>query len=485
MKAVDGLSPRSLWEHLREISRIPRCSGHESAVAGHIRDTAARLGLGARVDRAGNVIVKKPGVRGVPPVALQSHLDMVCEKSPGSPHDFMRDPIELVRDGRWIRAKDTSLGADNGIGVAAMLAIMTSENLPHPDLELVFTVEEETGLGGANSIEKGWIGSRTLVNLDSEEEGTLFVGCAGGMHTELSLEADFMSVPEGTSAVALSVSGLLGGHSGIDIHRGRPNAIKVLVRFLDAVFGAYDVHLADISGGTRHNAIPRDARAVCHVNPDDMEALHQEIAHWNGILKSEYDHVDDRCAIHMETPHVQASRVLVPQDARRIVDLLQALPHGPARFCSQWRDVVDTSTNLATCGFIGDILVVTTSQRGITPSAMHDIASQISSVGTLAGCTVNRGGAYPAWRPDPSSPILKACTEVYRGLTGKDPRVKVVHAGLECAVLGERIEGLDMISFGPTIEAAHSPDERVDIDSVARFWDFLTGLLTFLSRRPV
>ncbi len=477
------MSPEALWEHFLAVSRIPRGSGNEGAVVTYVATVASTAGLPFRIDRAGNIIVKKRGARGPAGVALQSHLDMVCEKREGSPHDFEKDPLVLVRDGPWIKARDTTLGADNGIGVAAMLAIMTSNDIVHPDLELVFTVDEEAGLVGAQSLERQDITSRTLINLDSEEEGTFCIGCAGGIHTELRLEPDFMSVPEDTSAVLVSVSGLTGGHSGVDIHLGRPNAIKLIGRFLHAVDSAYSIHLADLSGGTRHNVIPRDARALIHASPADIGALHNEAAHWNGILKTEYEHADHRVALVLEESSEQAARVLTPESTKTVIRLVQALPHGPLRFNPEWEGVVDTSTNLAVCRFDGDEFLVVTSQRSTTPSSLHDAASQVASIGELAGCTVSHLGAYPAWRPDRNSAILSTCRDVYREITGREPNVKVIHAGLECAVIGEKIKGLDMISLGPTIVGAHSPDERVHIESVARFWDFLLALLERLSAK--
>jgi dipeptidase D len=481
MNALEGLSPRVLWRHFQDISGIPRCSGCEAASAGHVAELASRRGLTPRIDQAGNVIVKKPGLRGATCVALQAHLDMVCEKAASSSHDFSRDPIVPGRDGAWVRASGTSLGADNGIGVAAMLAVMTAYDIVHPDLELIFTVEEETGLAGANALDRASFTAKTLINLDTEEEGFFCIGCAGGVNTELVLEPDFMTVPEGTLALRVRVAGLTGGHSGMDIHRGRPNALKLLARFLHAVTGEYDIHLAEISGGTRHNVIPRDAEALIHASPADMGALIQEAAHWNGIFKAEYDLVDDRVALVIEELPFNAPRIIEHEDGLRAIGLLMAMPHGPIRYSAAWEGVVDTSTNLASCRLSGDEILVHTNQRSITPSALHDAASQVASIGALAGCTVTHRDAYPAWRPNPGSPILGLCRDVYMTTTGREPVVGVVHAGLECAVIQERLKGLDMISIGPTIEGAHSPDERVDIQSVERFWTFLVALLARLS----
>ncbi|HVN71999.1 MAG TPA: aminoacyl-histidine dipeptidase [Desulfomonilia bacterium] len=481
MSVIKGLKPPSLWHHFQEISRIPRESGNEARVAEYIIGRAKALNLACRRDEAGNVLVKKPGVKGLEPVVLQSHMDMVCEKDENTRHDFTSDPIELVRDNEWIKAADTTLGADNGIGVAAMLAVMEDSSLAHTDLELLFTVEEETGLTGANKLSLGSFSAQTLFNLDSEEDGTFYIGCAGGMNTELVLEPDFMSVPENTMPISLRVTGLKGGHSGGDIHRGYGNAIKLLTRFLHAIYSAYGIHIASIRGGSKHNAIPREAEALIHAETPDIEALRQEAVHWNNILRQEFKNRDDGVALLLDESDHCASRVIDPEGAGIILNLLQGLPHGALMIEQDLEDTVVTSTNLAICSFRQDDFVVTTSQRSIIGSALPDVALQVSSIGELAGCKVNHGNSYPAWRPDHSSPIVKICTGVYHDLFGNKPKVKVVHAGLECAVISERIKGLDMISFGPTIEQPHSPNERVNIKSVERFWEYLCALLTHMA----
>jgi dipeptidase D len=481
MKVIQGLNPQGLWRNFWEISRIPRESGNESEVSEYILSKARIQGLDFRLDSARNVIVKKPGVKGCATLALQSHMDMVCEKDKGTDHDFKTDPILLVRDGPWIRAKGTTLGADNGIGVTAMLAIMEDPGLIHPDLDLLFTVEEETGLTGAYNLSRGSFGAQTLLNLDSEDEGTFYIGCAGGMDTELILEPDFMTVPENTVPMAVKISGLRGGHSGVDIHQGLANAIKLLNRFLHSTYEAYGFHLVSLTGGNKRNAIPREAEAVIHVGRNDVDSLKREAVHWNNIFKSEFSQADDRVALTLEVLEHSGTRVIEPKDTEKIINMLQALPHGPLKIDPMLDNTVVTSTNLAVCSFKDDNFVVITSQRSITQSALYDIASQVASVGELAGCRVNKGNSYPAWRPDLSSPILRECTTLYKTLLHKEPKVKIIHAGLECAVIGEKIKGLDMISFGPTIEQPHSPNERVNIKSVGHFWDYLVELLRHLA----
>ncbi len=303
------------------------------------------------------------------------------------------------------------------------------------------------------------------------------------MDTELILEPDFTTVPENTVPVGVKITGLRGGHSGVDIHQGLANAIKLLNRFLHAMYEAYGFHLVSIRGGNKHNAIPREAEAVIHVSRPDVDALKREAVHWNNIFRSEFSHIDDGVALTLEELDQSTSRVIEPADTAKILNLLQALPHGPLKTDLKMYNTVVTSTNLAVCSFKLDNFVITTSQRSITQSALHDMALQVASVGELAGCRVNKGNSYPAWKPDLSSPLLKKCTDLYHELLKKEAMVKIIHAGLECAVIGERIKGLDMISFGPTIEQPHSPNERVNIDSVQRFWDYLQALLRQMAEK--
>ena len=482
MKAIDGLNPQALWRHFEEISRIPRESGNEASIRQHIADRAHQYGLACTIDEAGNVLVKKPGISGPLPVALQSHMDMVCEKNNQTAHDFGSDPIRLIRENDWIRADNTTLGADNGIGVAAMLALMEDTTLVHPSIELLFTVEEETGLTGARMLSRDSFAADTLLNLDSEEEGTLYIGCAGGMDTELVTGLTFEEAPADTEAVTVRITGLKGGHSGGDIHEGLGNALKLLNRFLLATLPEYGFHLAEIQGGNKHNAIPREAQAGIYVTKEAHRGLRKEAAVWNGLFKGELALIDEGVTLFIEKGHPSSPRVITRQDAQRIFNILQALPHGPLRKDPRLDNTVVTSTNLAVCAFRNNTFVVTTSQRSLLQSALVDISSQVKAVGELAGCRITHSSGYPAWRPDFASPALKTCTEVYRALYGVDPKATVIHAGLECAVIGEQIAGLDMISLGPTIEHPHSPHERVLIASVERFWKYLLRLLEYMAK---
>ena len=481
MKAIQGLDPQALWQHFWEVSQIPRESGREAGIREHIANQARRYGLSCHFDTIGNVLVKKSGISGAPPVALQSHMDMVCEKDKQTEHDFNTEPIRIVRDGDWIRADSTTLGADNGIGVAVMLAIMEDTSLVHPDIEFLFTVEEEIGLAGANNLTRESFCANTLLNLDSEDERCFYIGCAGGMDTELVIGLTFKEAPENTEAVTVKITGLKGGHSGVNIHEGYGNAIKLLNRFLFAALPQCGFHLAELQGGNKRNAIPREAEALIHITKEGLRGLRKDVKTWTNIFRSEFEHIDDGITIILEKGAPPAPRVIIRPDEEKIFNLIHALPHGPVKSDIRLDNTVMTSTNLAVCAIRNNTFVITASQRSLMQSALHDIASQVRAVGELAGCRVTHGNGYPAWKPNFASPALKICADVYRGLYGTEPMAKVIHAGLECAVIGERIAGLDMISMGPTIEHAHSPHERLHIQSVERFWKYLVALLRHMA----
>lgn len=480
MKAIGGLDPQALWRHFQDISMIPRESGNEAGMRDHILKLARGRGLACTTDRAGNVIVKKPGKKGSHAVALQSHLDMVCEKDAETIHDFGTDPIRLVRDRDWMHADGTTLGADNGIGVAAVLSVMEDKILVHPDLELIFTVEEETGLRGATTLSRESFSARTLINLDSEEEGTFYIGCAGGKDTEITTGLSYAEAPEKTEEITVKITGLRGGHSGGNIHEGLGNAIKLLSRFLISTMPVHGFGLCDIRGGSKHNAIPREAEAVIRITKENLRSLRKDANAWTGIFRNELEGIDDLVSMSLHKSAHPSSRVISKPDAEKVLNLLQALPHGAVR-TDRRLDTVVTSTNLAVCGCRSNTFNVTTSQRSLMQSSLEEIATQVRAVAELAGCRAVQGNGYPAWRPSMSSQILKASAEVHRKLFGTDPRIRVIHAGLECGVIGQKIKGMDMISMGPTIEHPHSPHERVFIPSVERFWKFLVKLLEHLA----
>lgn len=483
-KAVAGLSPEGLWRYFQEISLIPRESKHEERIMKYTAGEARRLGLRHTIDQAGNVIVYKPGGRSGRAVILQSHLDMVCEKDRNTLHDFQKDPIALVREGEWISADGTTLGADNGIGVAAMLALMEDRSLTHPDLELLFTVDEETGLTGANQLDTRLLSGKTLVNLDSEEDGTFIIGCAGGRSTHCRLNVSIEDVLEETTSVLVKVTGLSGGHSGTDIHRGRGNALKLLVRFLKDIPPSVPFHLASLCGGSKHNVIPREAEARILVRPEDMEPLRESASRAAGSFLQELRGIDDGVKIVLQTGETPEKRALTAEDAARLLDFLHALPHGVMSVNASLGGPVATSTNLAVCKSAGPRIDILTSQRSIFASSMLDVSEMVASIGRMAGAEAEKLHDYPAWSPDMDSKILKTSRQVYTDLFGEAPRAEVIHAGLECAVFAERMPGLDMISLGPTVEQAHSPSERVLIPTVERMWVLLTALLKRLAEEP-
>ena len=477
MKAIQGLSPEPLWRYFHEISSIPRESGREDRIRDYLKSAAQRLSLQYRVDSAGNVVVLKKGADGTKPVILQSHMDMVCEKDPETVHDFTTDPVRLVRDGKWIKAGGTTLGADNGIGMAAMLAVMEDASLVHPDLELLFTVEEETGLTGAYMLADSFITGRTLINLDSEEDGTLFIGCAGGRDTDITMDLTQTGVKVDHVPAEITLSGLKGGHSGIDIHKGRGNAIKLLNRFMKSMYESIPYQLATIEGGTKHNAIPRDARAVVCLEEKYLSVLTDAIDQWNATLTQELQGIDDGVMLALKLDTCAPEKIIADDDTGKILTMISIIPHGVLNLNESGDNMVITSTNLAICRVEDGTLKLLTNQRSIYTSSIEDVSDMVKSIGWVMGAEVTQHHDYPAWKPDTESKVLEKAKKTFEKWYGKQPQVKVIHAGLECAVIGQRIKDMDMISFGPTIEQAHSPSERVDIDTVEKMWDFLTALL--------
>lgn len=483
MSAIQGLSPEPLWRYFQEVSSIPRESGREDRIRDYIKSTAERLSLECRTDSAGNVVVLKKGVPGTKPLILQSHMDMVCEKNPETTHDFCTDPIRLIRDGKWIKADGTTLGADNGIGMAAMLALMEDASLAHPDLELLFTIEEETGLTGAYMLTDTFITGRTLINLDSEEDGTIFIGCAGGRDTDITMDLTLSEAGPDHVPAEISISGLKGGHSGIDIHKGRGNAIKLLNRFMKSIRESIPYQLATIEGGTKHNAIPRDARAVIYIKEEDLSALTDAISQWNSTLSQELHGIDDGVILKLNMVADSPNRIIVPEDTGKILTMISILPHGVLNLNESSDNMVITSTNLAICRVENNELKLLTNQRSIYTSSIQDVSDMVKSIGWVMGAQVTQHHDYPAWKPNLESAVLQKAKKTFEDKYGRSPMIKVIHAGLECAVIGQRIKDMDMISLGPTIEQAHSPSERVDIDTVEKMWDFLKALLETMSEK--
>jgi len=481
IEMIEGLEPGPLWEHFLEISRIPRCSRNEARVREYVLEVAARNGCAAETDRAGNIVVRKKAAAGMearPVVVLQSHLDMVCEKNKDTMHDFASDPIRLKREGDWMRAEGTTLGADNGIGAAAQLALIEEAGIRHGPLEILFTVDEETGLTGANGLAPDLLAGRILVNLDSEEESTLYIGCAGGQDTDLALRLDTEPVPHGWTAASVRVGGLLGGHSGLEIDRGRGNAVKLLARLLTKQAPLLEARLAHIDGGSKRNAIPRECDAVLFLPPGNLQVLKDSAADFERILKEEHRLQDPGVFVRVaEEGFVRPERVFRQDLQDRLLNLLACLPHGVMRMSPDIPGLVQTSTNLALVKVEERRVIISTNQRSSVATELAAASDTVAAAGRLAGAEIRHGVGYPGWRPDPGSPVLTLAKSLYPSVFGKEPKVTAIHAGLECGIIGDRFPGMDMISFGPTIVGAHSPDERVDVPSVRRFWDFLTALL--------
>jgi dipeptidase D len=477
--AIEGLQPAAVWKYFAEISAIPRGSKNEAAMTKYILDTAKRLGLQAKADKYGNVVVRKsasPGKERVRSLALQGHLDMVCEKNKDKTHDFTKDPIELVKKGNVLMANGTTLGADNGIAVATNLAIMEDRGLEHGPLEFLFTVDEETGLTGASNLSGDFLESRTMMNLDSEEEGALYVGCSGGRDTTGTWKVSFEKAPPKTAAMVVRVGGLKGGHSGLEIDKGRGNAIKILNRVLMRL-SDLGARLSHIEGGNKRNAIPREAEAVVYLPKKRLDDAAAVVEDFNRIARAELSTVDPDLKVSLEEFKGKKGKVIKKGQQHRLMTTISALPHGVTKMSADIPGLVETSTNVAVIQTGKKEISLATSQRSSVASELTEILETVSAVFELGDADVVNTDGYPGWKPNLDSPILKVAQSTYKSLYGKEPAVKAIHAGLECGIIGEKMPGMDMVSFGPTLEGVHSPDEKIYIDTVEKFWRFLLGIL--------
>jgi dipeptidase D len=476
--ALEGLKPEILWKHFAKLASIPRASTKEAAAREYVLGEAKRFGLETIIDEAGNVVVRKParpGRENATPALLQGHLDMVCEKNEGTPHNFDTDPIKIVRNGDWITADGTTLGSDNGLGVAAALAVMESTDIAHGPLEFVFTIDEETGLTGAAEFKPGVLQSNFYFNLDNEEKGTLCIGCAGGVNTKARRKVG-LKAPKPGEAFRIKVSGLRGGHSGVDIHLGRGNALRILASTLQTAAAKAKFELADIKGGSAHNAIPREASAVVVIDPKREKALRAAVAQAESDFKTDLGEFDPGLQITVEKFETPA-QVLKPIDAKKVIDLFACIPHGVLAMSPDVPGLVQDSTNFATASLKGDVVEIITSQRSAIEGSKMLAARLVATVCQLAGFKVEHGGSYPGWKPEPNSDIVTKLKSVYEELFGESPKLIAMHAGLECGVIGEKYPGMQLISFGPQIEFPHSPAERAQISSVESFWKYLVAVL--------
>ena len=476
--ALEGLEPKPLWKHFAALAAIPRASTKEAAARSYVLAQAARLGLKAGQDDAGNVVIRKsahPGREQAPMALLQGHLDMVCEKNEGTAHNFDTDPIPVVREGDWLKADGTTLGSDNGIGVAAALAVMESNDIAHGPLEFAFTVDEESGLTGAAQFPGGLLQSKYFLNLDNEEKGTLCIGCSGGVKTTARRKVTLCPA-RANAAWRIKVSGLKGGHSGVDIHQGRGNALRILGGVLQNVLERLPAEIAGINGGSAQNAIPREAAATVLLDSGREQELKSLVAKAEAEYRADLGGFDSGLQITVEKAE-RPGTVMDAADAKQTVALLASLHHGVLAMSPDVAGLVQTSTNLAIITTQGDAVEIVTSQRSAIESSKNAAAAMVATACRLAGFAVEHGGSYPGWKPDPHSEVVQKLQEVHQKLFGEPAKLIAMHAGLECGVIGEKYPGMQMVSFGPTIVGPHSPNERVQISSVESFWNYLKAVL--------
>jgi dipeptidase D len=478
---ITKLTPNEVWANFYELTRIPRPSHHEEQIRKFIFDFGKSLGLETLQDETGNVIISKPATPGMENrkgVILQGHLDMVPQKNSDKAHDFTTDPIETVIDGEWVRANGTTLGADNGIGVASAMAVLASKELAHGPIEALFTATEETGMDGANGLKSGILKGDILINMDSEDEGELYVGCAGGEDAYAEFSFTEVPVPAESISFKLNVTGLKGGHSGMDIILGRGNANKIFFRLLKEAYKVCGARLASINGGSLRNAIPREAFGVITVPYATADKLVGLVAGLTTIIKRELSATEPTLKIELAKTEMPTSLIDEPTQIN-LTHAIVAAPNGVIRMSDSMPGLVETSTNLAIVKSDNETKIISIAclMRSSVDSARAELGSRMESVFTLAGAKVTLTGGYPGWKPNMESPILKTMQQVYQAKYGRIPEIKAIHAGLECGILGGKYPNWDMISFGPTIRFPHSPDEKVNIESVGKFWDFLVETL--------
>jgi len=483
--SIQDHEPKLLWKHFDEIRKIPRCSGKEERAREYVMGFARDKKWEARADETGNVVIDVPATPGnekAPIVVLQGHLDMVCEKNSGVQHDFDKDPIDLVIDGEWLNANGTTLGADNGVGVAACLAVAEAEGVPHGPLELLLTVDEEVGLTGAGKLEPGFLKGSILLNLDSEELDNVFIGCAGGGDSTISFPIKRTAVTSGNDALTVQVAGLRGGHSGLDILEQRGNAVKVLGRTLWEARNTFSLELGSFDGGNKRNAIPREAHAVVSVPSGEVSAFKKFVDDLAVTIARELGGTEKGMKITVTPASDAPSDVIEPDFADRLINMIVAIPHGVHTMSYDIPDLVETSNNLASVVTGEREVSLCTSSRSSINTALQTVRDRIHGVAALAGAAVTEDEAYPGWKPNLNSRLLMVTSDVHEKLFGRKPGAKAIHAGLECGIIGEKFPGMDMISFGPHIEHPHSPEERINIPSVEKFYALLTGVLGALAK---
>ena len=479
MKTIQSLAPQKVWNHFYSLTQIPRPSGFMKPITEFLLDFGKGLGLESFTDEVGNVIIRKPATPGMENrkgVILQAHMDMVPQKNNDTVHNFETDPIETYIEGDWVKAKGTTLGADDGLGVAAIMAVLEDQTLKHGPLEALITKDEETGMYGAFGLKPGTLNGEIMLNLDSEDEGELYIGCAGGMDVTASIEYKEVEPEEGDIAVKVILKGLRGGHSGLEINQGRANANKLLVRFLREAVASYEARLVSWEGGNMRNAIPREAHAVITIPAENEEELLSLVKYCEDLFNEEFGEIET--PISFKSERVELPKGETPEEIQdNVIDAIFACQNGVMRMIPSVPDTVETSSNLAIITIGEGKADIKILARSSSDSMKEYLTTSLESCFAMAGMKVEMTGGYSGWQPDVNSPILHAMKESYKQQFGVEPAVKVIHAGLECGIIGANVAGLDMISFGPTLRSPHSPDERAYIPSVSKFYDFLVATL--------
>ena len=472
---VKNLEPKALWGHFADLNEVPRPSKKEERVIQFMLDFGKKLGLETIEDRIHNVIIRKPATPGMEnrqKIVMQSHLDMVHQKNADTVFDFDQQGIEMLIDGDWVRANGTTLGADNGIGVAAIMAVLASDNIPHPAIEALFTIDEETGMTGAMQVDPANISGTILLNLDTEDDDELSIGCAGGIDTNTTMNVAYEPLPSECSTFEIQLRGLLGGHSGMDIHLGRGNANKWMNRLLYHAFSLVDLRLITLEGGSLRNAIPRESTAVVAVPKEDKAAFLEAYEEFSATLKAEYALIEKDFKLTI-TEVKSEDKAVAHADFERILQAIYAVPNGVFRMSPAIPTLVEASTSLARVSVGNGKFTTQSLQRSSVESTKSDVANAVRMAFESVGSAVVQNGEYPGWEPNPDSPIVHLMADLYRKTFNEEPQIKACHAGLECGILGKQFPGMDMISFGPNIRGAHSPDECVQISSVQKFWKYL------------
>ncbi|OQS39443.1 aminoacyl-histidine dipeptidase [Chromobacterium haemolyticum] len=484
MTRIAELEPKVVWEHFQTLCEIPRPSKHEQQLRDYLKGWAELRGLDTVVDEVGNLIIRKPATPGYENrigVVLQGHLDMVCQANTGTEHDFFKDPIRPVLQDGWLVAENTTLGADNGIGVALGMAVLNSEDVPHGPIEVLLTLDEEAGMGGALGLGTGLLQGQYLINIDTEEWGEFYMGCAGGVDANVSRGYASEALPAGYQAVSLVIKGLRGGHSGADIHLGRGNANKILIRLIRELEAETDLRVSSFKGGTARNALSREAFAAVAFPAADADKVAAKLDAFQSLLRFELAGVDEGVTVVQE--RIELDQVMARADQGAIFAALHAAPHGVKRMSQRVEGVVETSNNLGVVVLEEGKLFANLMVRSLLDSGTWMLAREVESLFLLAGCQVEMEGGYPGWAPNPQSKLLALFQQVYAREFDGEAQVQVIHAGLECGILGSKYPGMDMVSFGPNIRGAHAPGERVEVESVGKAWHLLKAVLAAVPTR--